>query len=90
MVLNVTYQNTYYFCQHFNELKKTGNEFEVKGEPTWFWREIFTPCPVSNFGDDPLVLSSGTYGFSMTKDEHKYFLPKFHYRGWVKKLYWRF
>ena len=33
-------------------VKKTGNEFEVKGEPTWFWREIFTPdreLPVSQF-----------------------------------------
>ena len=44
MILNVTYQNTYYFSQHFDELKKTGNKFEVKGEPTWFWREIFTPA----------------------------------------------
>ena len=43
MIQNVAYQNTYYFCQHFDELKKMGNEFEVKGEPTWFWREIFTP-----------------------------------------------
>ena len=43
MTLNVTYQNTYYFFQHFYELKKMGNEFEVKGEPTWFRREIFTP-----------------------------------------------
>ena len=24
MILNVTYQNTHYFCQHFDEFKKRG------------------------------------------------------------------
>ena len=29
--LNVTYQNTYYFCQHFDELKKWGTSLRSWG-----------------------------------------------------------
>ena len=39
-------------------VKKIGNDFEVQGEPTWFWREIFTPELIVNRGGSDHVLLS--------------------------------
>ena len=49
------------FLSTFWWVKKTGNEFEVKGEPTWFWREIFTPETFAKSGNFGTFCYSGYF-----------------------------